>query len=147
MKLKRMAKKLELLEADKAKRSLVDLKLDGETLGRLVLQNGELYDFNIKSKKEEKCKDELLVDLKIDGLKGPIPKIVDKKKTAKRKVWVDNGDEIDTFETTHQKLKELSDLDLNQNIRKALDYKLSDPSRQTIQKNLENIKKNTRMKI
>ena len=46
-----------------------------------------------------------------------------------------------------KKLKELSDLDLNQNIRKALDYKLSDPSRQTIQKNLENIKKNTRMKI
>lgn len=111
MKLKRMAKRLEILEAEKAKRSLVDLKLDGETLGRLVLQNGELYDFNLKSKKEEKpCKDELLVDLKIDGLKGPIPKIVDKDEDNKRRVWVDDGKKIDTFDTTKAKLMQITGL-------------------------------------
>ena len=42
-----------------------------------------------------------------------------------------------------KKLMELGDLDLNRNLQRALDDKMSDPSRQSIHKNLENIKKNS----
>jgi len=50
-----------------------------------------LYDFNLSTAQVETNEDELLVDLKIDGKKGPIPKIV-YEKDKKTKVWADDDD-------------------------------------------------------
>ena len=81
--------------------------MDGEPLGRLVLQNGQMYNFDLSSKEEEANDDELLVDLKIDGKHGPIPKIINGEH-KKTKVWYDTGDKIDHFETTAQKMKAIN---------------------------------------
>ena len=74
----------------------MDLSLDDKPIGRLVLNHDKAYDFNLKTEKPEKKKGELLVDLKIDGKRGPIPKVVYTKPKMGR-VFVDEKGEIDTF--------------------------------------------------
>ena len=60
----------------------MDLKVDGRPIGRLVVRNGRMYDFNLSKdelmnpEKYDADGNELLVDLKIDGKHGPVPKIV-----------------------------------------------------------------------
>ena len=87
-------------------------------MGRLLVKHGKMYNFNLSTKddpEEEKCKalnenEELLVDLEIDGLHGPIAKIV-KPEAEKKKVWIDNDkDEIEEFETSEEKLNAISGL-------------------------------------
>ena len=84
--LKRMQKELEIIEATKDKRSVVDLKIDEKPVGRLIVHRNKQYDFNLQTEidKKKKPDGELLVDLKIDGLKGPVPKIVNVKKPKGR---------------------------------------------------------------
>lgn len=109
-KLTRLQKELEIIQADRPDQTLVDMSLDDKPLGRLMLNHNKAYDFNLTTEKpEEKPKGELLVDLKIDGLKGPIPKIVSVPKT-KRQVWVDGEDEIETFKMDVDKMKDCLDL-------------------------------------
>ena len=108
--LQRLQKELEIIEADKSKKTLVDINLDGKPLGRMVLQNGNMYEFNLETTKDEKPdQGELLVDLNINGKNGPIPKIVHKK-DKKHTVWVDTNDGIENFETTDEKLKAINNL-------------------------------------
>ena len=66
--------------------------MNGKSLGRLVLKQGKLYDFNLDTKGGAEDSDgqefdangnALLVDLKIDGKRGPIPKIVDSSEVEK----------------------------------------------------------------
>ena len=59
----------------------------------------------------------MVVDLKIDGKNGPIPKIVTAKDEAKKKdedkkhkVWADLGDTIENFSTTKEKADAVSGL-------------------------------------
>ena len=84
--LKRMQKELEIIEATKDKRSVVDLKIDEKPVGRLIVNRNKQYEFNLQSEidKKKKPDGELLVDLKIDGLKGPVPKIVNVSKPKGR---------------------------------------------------------------
>ena len=66
-----------------------------------------MYDFNLSTAQVDKDEDELLVDLKIDGKKGPIPKIV-YEKDKKTKVWADDDDKITSWETTAEKLNAIN---------------------------------------
>lgn len=76
-----------------------------------------MYNFNLSTKEdpvEAKCKSdkdgELLVDLEIDGLHGPIATIV-KKEEEKKKVWMENDkNEIESFETSAEKLAAITGL-------------------------------------
>ena len=80
-----MQKELEIIEATKDKRSVVDMKIDEKPVGRLIVNRNKQYEFNLQSEKTKKpAEGELLVDLKIDGLKGPVPKIVNVKKPKGR---------------------------------------------------------------
>mgnify|MGYP000082380106 FL=1 len=94
------------------------MNLDGTNLGRLVVKQGKMYNFNLSTQEEaeaeeEKCdkKEKMLVDVEIDGKNGPIPKLV-KEKEQKKKVWMENDDEskIDDFETTNEKADAISEL-------------------------------------
>lgn len=102
-KLKLLQKELEIIEADRPEKALVDMSLDDKPLGRLVLSHNKAYDFNLKTHKPKKKKGELLVDLKIDGLKGPIPKVIHPKKKMGR-VFVDGKKEIEEFEMDWDKM-------------------------------------------
>ena len=96
------------------------MKLDGEPLGRLVLKHGNMYNFDLSTNctdTEKEKKENMVVDLNIDGKNGPIPKIVtakdeEKKKDAekKHKVWADLGDTIENFSTTKEKADAVSGL-------------------------------------
>ena len=96
------------------------MKLDGEPLGRLVLKHGNMYNFDLSSNctdTEVEKKENMVVDLNIDGKNGPIPKIVtakdeEKKKNEekKHKVWADLGDTIENFSTTKEKADAVSGL-------------------------------------
>ena len=85
------------------------MSLDDKPIGRLLLNHNKAYDFNLKTVKPKKKKGELLVDLKIDGLKGPIPKVIHNK-TKYGKVFVDKVDDIEEFEVPVDKLAEVNDL-------------------------------------
>ena len=85
------------------------MSLDDKPLGRLVLSHNKAYDFNLKTHKPKKKKGELLVDLKIDGLKGPIPKVIHPKKKMGR-VFVDGKKEIEEFEMDWDKMQDIIDL-------------------------------------
>ena len=85
------------------------MSLDDKPLGRLVLSHNKAYDFNLKTHKPKKKKGELLVDLKIDGLKGPIPKVIHPKKKMGR-VFVDGKKEIEEFEMDWDKMQDIVDL-------------------------------------
>lgn len=75
-----------------------------------MLNHNKAYDFNLETlKPDKKQKGELLVDLKIDGLKGPIPKVIHPK-TKKNKVWADGAKDIEEFEMTADQLKEVIEL-------------------------------------
>ena len=83
-----------IIEAERPDKSLVDLSLDDKPLGRLLLDHDKAYDFNLKTQKPKKKKGELLVDLKIDGKKGPIPKVIHQK-AKMGKVFVDGKGKIE----------------------------------------------------
>ena len=71
-----------------------------------------MYEYNMSTKdgaKGSEKEPKKLVDLKIDGSKGPTPKIV-YPKHQKHKVWVDNGAQIDSFELTTDKMKRMGDV-------------------------------------
>ena len=73
-----------------------------------------MYNFNLSTKGEPEPKknpnENVVVDLDIDGLNGPIPKIV-KKEEAKKRVWMENDEcKIDCFETTNARADAIADL-------------------------------------
>ena len=94
---------MEIIEAERPEKALVDLNLDDKPIGRLVVNHDKAYGFNLKTEKPEKKKGELLVDLKIDGKRGPIPKVVFNKPKM-GKVFVDKKDEIDTFKVPYDQM-------------------------------------------
>ena len=98
--LKRMQKELEIIEATKDKRSVVDLKIDEKPVGRLIVNRNKQYDFNLQTEidKKKKPEGEVLVDLKIDGAKGPIPKIVNVRK-PKGRTFIDTEKGIKQIQT------------------------------------------------
>ena len=108
-KLKLLKKELEIIEADRPDKSLVDMSLDDKPIGRLLLNHNKAYDFNLETVKEEKKSGELLVDLKIDGLKGPIPKVIHPK-TKMGRVFVDGEKEIEEFKMPVDKMQEVTDM-------------------------------------
>ena len=85
----------------------MDLCLDDKPLGRLILNHDKAYDFNLKTHKPKKKDGELLVDLKIDGKKGPIPKVV---KGKMGKVFVDGEKKIEEFEMPVDQMSKVIDL-------------------------------------
>ena len=96
-----MQKELEIIEATKDKRSVVDLKIDDKPVGRLVVNRNQQYDFNLQTEidKKKKPDGELLVDLKIDGAKGPVPKIVNVRK-PKGRTFIDTDQGIKQIQSS-----------------------------------------------
>ena len=70
------------------------------------MNHDKAYDFNLKSHKP-KQDGELLVDLKIDGKRGPIPKIV---KGKMGKVFVDGEGKIKEFDMPVDQMSKVIDL-------------------------------------
>lgn len=113
-KLATLQKELEIIEKDRAKKSVVDVQFDDKPLGRLVLQHGNIYDFKVKSQKED-CNElagELVADIKIDGKDGPIPKII-KKRDTRTNVFVDDGNKITKHTASREEAKSLAGLKMS----------------------------------
>ena len=49
-----MQKELEIIEATKDKRSVVDLKIDDKPVGRLVVNRNKQYEFNLQTEIDKK---------------------------------------------------------------------------------------------
>merc|ERR1712060_145541 len=99
-------------EANRANNSVVDLKMDDQPVGRLVLNHGQVYDFNLST--ADIPKEQVLVDLDI----GETPQLVNKSKKskpAKTKMWVDDG------ESVHHKKVNKSDAEKLSKLVKAKD--------------------------
>lgn len=108
-KLKLLKKELEIIEADRPEKSLVDMTLDDKPIGRLILNHNKAYEFNLETPKEAPNKAKLLVDLKIDGLKGPIPKVYHPKSKMGR-VFVDEDSKIEQFKMPVEEMEKITDL-------------------------------------
>ena len=88
--------------------------MDGTNLGRLLVKHGKMYNFNLSTKEEPASQknpnENVVVDLDIDGLNGPIAKIV-KEEEAKKRVWMENDEcKIDCFETTNARADAIADI-------------------------------------
>ena len=69
----------------------------------MVIEQGQLYDLNLQLVPDEQPKGDVVVDLKIDGRNGPIPKII-QPKDRERTVWLDARDRIDAIRTPEDKM-------------------------------------------
>ena len=113
-KLKAMQKKIDYLQSANMKKSLVDLKIDGKPVGRLILRRGQKYDYNMSTKKNgdgSTEKEKKIVDLKVNGSKGPTPKIVyPNRAQTLHQVWVDNGAQIESKLIPTEKMRRIGDV-------------------------------------
>ena len=79
----------------------MDLKIDEKPVGRLIVNRNKQYDFNLQTEidKKKKPDGELLVDLKINGAKGPVPKIVNVRK-PKGRTFIDTENGIKQIQSS-----------------------------------------------